>query len=143
MVSRRQTKSVVVTSSDSDDLPDHPFPLQPARPVPTYYDGIPLRRTLPVKSAPKPASQNDAPSVVSPASLKRPFGDEIAGSSLNAAIDLTSESPVSYNLFFLCSASNLAVKVADKSNQERCNCQRCCTAGFGKSFFSLNAVYLC
>lgn len=142
MVSRRQAKSVAEVSSDSDDLPDHPFALSPAPSAPAYYDGIPLRKALPKNSAPIPASRKDARRPVTTAPLKHSFQDEIAGSSLSAAIDLTFDSPVSDNILISWSALNIAVKVTCKPNQQRRSRQRRGTAGFGKIFLLLNALHL-
>lgn len=133
MVSRRRTTYVAETSSDSDDLPDHPFALPPAPPALKYYDGIPLCKPLPT-SAPIRAEQNNVPSLITTALLKHSREDEIAGSSLSAAIDLTSDPPVSYNTLSSWAAFNIMVKVAGASNQETCDCQKRATAGFGNIF---------
>ena len=71
--------------SDSEEFPDHPFALPPATPMPSTYNGIPLCTATSDDESSEPTTGQ--PSVQ----------HQDPGSSLDAPIDLTLDSPIAVN----------------------------------------------
>ena len=72
--------------SDSEDFPDHPFSLPPATRMPSTYNGIPLCKASSDDEGSEPSTRQ--PSIQTRIQHQEP------GSSPDAPIDLTLESPI-------------------------------------------------